>query len=306
MAQTRGTFTQLFDNTDRMVFVMLGKQLKELPDIYRKVTKVLSSDRQTEISMNVVGFGDIPEKGEGAPYVTDMLLPGPEKRVTHTEFGMAFEVTQTALEDDRYDQLKKYATWLSFSAGYVLEKRAANLFNNGFSTETTADGLSIFNTGHTLVRGGTFRNKPSTDVNLSWDALNNAIIDLATETKHHSGQLAMATQNLILYVPPQLEMLADIVVNSQGRPFTADNDRNSIKSRRDISIVVNPLLTDTNAWFLVSANKEMHGIKAYERVPITQESPTTDPRTRSRLYPIRFRYSFFADIAQNVWGTQGA
>ena len=306
MAQTRGTFTQLFDNTDRMVFVMLGKQLKELPDIYRKVTKVLSSDRQTEISMNVVGFGDIPEKGEGAPYVTDMLLPGPEKRVTHTEFGMAFEVTQTALEDDRYDQLKKYATWLSFSAGYVLEKRAANLFNNGFSTETTADGLSIFNTGHTLVRGGTFRNKPSTDVNLSWDALNNAIIDLATETKHDSGQLAMATQNLILYVPPQLEMLADIVVNSQGRPFTADNDRNSIKSRRDISIVVNPLLTDTNAWFLVSANKEMHGIKAYERVPITQESPTTDPRTRSRLYPIRFRYSFFADIAQNVWGTQGA
>ena len=306
MAQTRGSFTQLFDNTDRMVGVMLGKQLKELPDIWRKVTKVQSSDRQTEINMHVVGFGDVPEKPEGAAYTTDLLMPGPEKRVTHTEFGMAFEVTQTALEDDRYDQLRKYAMWLAFSAGYVLEKRGANLFNNGFSTETTADGLSLFNTGHTLVRGGTFRNKPTTDVNLSWDSLNAAIIDLATETKHDSGQIAVGMENMILYVPPQLEMLADRIVNSTGKPGTADNDRNSIRARRDITIVVNPLLSDPNAWFLVSSNKDMHGIKCYERVPVTQESPRTDPRTSSRLYPIRFRYSFYADIAQNAWGTQGA
>jgi hypothetical protein len=306
MAQTRGSFSQLYDNVDRMVGVMLGKQLKELPDIWRKVTKVQTSDRMTEISMNVVGFGDIPEKPEGGAYPTDILMPGPEKRVTHSEFGMAFEATQTALEDDRYDQLRKYATWLAFSAGYVLEKRAANIWNNGFSTETTSDGVALFHTAHPLVRGGTFRNKPTTDVNLSWDALNNAIIDLSTETKHDSGQLALAVQNLVLYVPAQLEMLADRIVNSTGLPGSADNDRNSIKSRRDISIVVNPLLTDSNAWFLVSQNKEMHGIKAYERVPITQESPTTDPRTRSRLYPIRFRYSFYADTAQNAWGTSGA
>jgi hypothetical protein len=306
MAQTRGSFNQLHDNIDRAVYVMLGKHLKELPDIWRKVTKVQQSDRMTEISMGVVGFGDIPEKGEGVAYPTDILMPGPEKRVTHSEFGMAFEVTQTALEDDRTDQLKKYAMWLAFSAGYVLEKRAANIWNNGFSTELTADGVALFHVTHPLVRGGSFRNKPTTDVNLSWDALNNAIIDLSTETKHDSGQLAMAVQNLVLYVPPQLEMLADRIVNSTGLPGSADNDRNSLKSRRDISIVVNPLLTDPNAWFLVSQNKEMHGIKAYERVPITQESPTTDPRTRSRLYPIRFRYSFYAETAQNSWGTSGA
>lgn len=306
MAQTRGSFPQLHDNVDRAVYVMLGKQLKELPDIWRKVTKVQTSDRQTEISMNVVGFGDVPEKPEGSPYAVDLLQPGPEKRVTHAEFGLAFEATQTALEDDRHDQLRKYAMWLAFSSGYVLEKRAANVWNNGFSTETTADGVSLFNTAHPLVRGGTFRNKPTTDVNLSWDALNAAIIDLATETKHDSGQLAMATQNLILYVPPQLEMLADRIVNSTGLPGSADNDRNSIRSRRDIDIVVNPLLTDPNAWFLVSKNKDMHGIKCYERVPITQESPRTDPRTSSRLYPVRFRYSFYADMAQNSWGTSGA
>src|SRR3990167_573533 len=315
MAQTRGSFTQLFDNTDRMIFVMLGKQLKELPDIWRKVTKVQQSSRQTEISMNVVGFTDVPEKPEGNPYTTDVLMPGYQRTVSHTEFGLGLEVTQTALEDDRYDQLKKYAMWLSLAAGYVLETRGANIFNNGFAASgtastdanaTCADGISLFNVAHTLVRGGTFRNRPSSDLDLSWNALRDAIADLATETKHDSGQIAVASEKLILYVPPALEMLADRIVNSNGLPGSADNDRNSIKSRRDISILVNPLLTDTDAWFLVSANKDMHGVKAYERVPITQEAPSTDPRTRSRLYPVRFRYSFYADIAQNSWGTAGA
>jgi len=306
MAQTRGSFTQLFDNTDRAVFVMLGKQLKELPDIWKKVTNIQQSKRQTEISMNVVGFGDMPEKAEGVAYPLDVMQAGHQKTVTHTEFGLAFEVTQTALEDDRYDQLKKYPMWLAFTGGYTLEKRAANLFNNGFTTETTADGLSIFNTAHTLTRGGTFRNRPSVDVALSWTSLKDAIVDFATETKHDSGQIAMAAQDLILYVPPALEMLADRLVNSNGLPGSADNDRNSIKARRNITVLVNPLLTSTTGWFLVAANKELHGIKAYERVALGQEPPTTDPRSRSRLYPIRARYSWFADVAQGAWGTAGA
>jgi hypothetical protein len=267
---------------------------------------VLDSNRATESRMPIVGFGDIPEKPEGNPFTTDVLMPGYEKRVTHTEFGAAFEVTQTALEDDLHDQLTKAPMWLMFSAGYTIEKRAANLFNNGFTTETTSDGLSVFNTAHTLVRGGTFRNRPSAEVDLSWNALKDAITDLSTETKHDSGQIALNVSDLILYVPPALEMLADRIVNSTNLPGVADNDRNAIKSRRNIKIVVNPLLIDTDAWFVLASNKKMHGFKSFERIALGQLPPENDPRTRSRLYPIRFRMSWFVDIAQNSWGTSGA
>lgn len=306
MAQTRGSFTQLYDNTDRKMFVMLGKHLKELPDIWKKYTKVISSDRMTEISQSVVGFGDVPERSEGAAFATDVLMPGHQKTVTHSSWGLAYECTIEAMEDDRYDQIKKYAMWLAFTMGYTLEKRAANILNNGFTTETTADGVALFHTAHPLVRGGTARNKPSTDVDLSWTALRDAIIDIETETKHDSGQLASSVENLTLVIPPHLEMLADRIINSTGLPGSADNDRNSIKSRRDISIVVNKLLTDTDAWFLLAGNKDMHGVKAYERVAVQQMEPSTEPRNRNRLYPIRARYSFFADTWQNSWGTQGA
>jgi|TARA_R110002110_G_scaffold344363_6_gene554346 hypothetical protein len=305
-AQTRGQLSQLHDNTDRKIYVMYQKQLKELPDIWKRVTQVKQSNRQTEISLPIVGFGDIPEKPEGNAFSTDVLMAGHQKTVTHTEFGAAFEVTQTALEDDLHDQLTKAPMWLMFSAGYTMEKRAANLYNNGFTTELAADGLSAFNTAHTLIRGGTFRNRPSAEVDLSWTALKDAITDLSTETKHDSGQLALAVQDLILYVPPALEMLADRIVNSTGLPGVADNDRNAIKSRRNIEIVTNPLLTDTDAWFLVAKNKDLHGFCAYERVALTQMSPENDPRSRSRLYPIRFRYSWFVNQPQNSWGTQGA
>jgi hypothetical protein len=306
VAQTRGSFGQLHDNTDRLIYVMLDRQLKRLPNIWKKYTNVESSDRQTEISLGVVGFDDVPEKPEGDPYATALLRPGHEKRVTHTEFGYGFEVTKTALEDDRYKQLNKHAMWFMFSAGYVQEKRAANLFNNGFTTELSADGLSAFNTAHVLAGGGTFRNRPTTDVAFSWAALRDALIDLATETKHDSGQLAMAVEDLYLIVPPHLEMLADRVVNSVNLPGSADNDRNSVKARRDITIVVNPLFTDTNAWFLLAKNKELHGCKAYERIPITIGETRVDPRTDNKLTPVRFRSSWFWEMAQNAWGTSGA
>ena len=308
MAQTRGSLSQLHDNTDRKVWVMLNNQLKKLKPEWRDVFKVESSERQTEIAMNIVGFGDIQEKPEGQPYATDLLRPGHEKRVSHTEFGLGFEVTETALEDDRYDQLTKYGMWLTFSADYVLAKRAWNIFNNGFTTENTADGLSIFNTAHVLAgpSGGTFRNRPSAEVDLSWATLRDAIIDLETETKHDSGQLAASVQSLKLIVHPSNEMLADRILNSNGLPGSADNDRNSIKSRRDISIVVSKLLTDPDAWYLVASDSNMHGIRAFERVPMQQGEPRTDARTGNRLYTLRGRYSFYGLYPQNSWGTSGA
>src|SRR5262245_17213075 len=306
MAQTRATATFLHDNTDRLVYVMLDRELKRMKPIWKRYTDIMDSNRQTEILQPVVGFDDVPEKPEGEAYGEAILRPGFEKRVTHTEFGYLFSVTQTALEDDLHKQLRKYAMWFMFSANYVQEKRAANLFNNGFTTETTADGLSAFNTAHALAGGGTFRNRPTTDVALSWNSLRDAISDLSTQTKHDSGQLAMAVDDLYLIVPPQIEMLADRIVNSTLLPQSADNDRNAIKARRNIEVVVNPLLTDTDAWFLLAKNKDLHGCKAYERVPITIEETLLDTRTRNRGTPVRFRTSWFWLQPQNSWGTSGA
>jgi hypothetical protein len=226
------------------------------------------------------------------PFATDILMPGHQKTVTHTGWGLAYECTIEAMEDDRYDMIRKYAMWLAFTAGYTIEKRAANILNNGFTTELTADGVSLFNTAHPLVRGGTARNRPSSDVDFSWTALRDAVIDLETEPKHDSGQLASSVENVVIVCPPHLEMTVDRAINSNGIPDQQDNGRNSLKNRRDFTIVVNKLLTDTDAWFLLAGNKDMHGVKAYERVPITQMEPEIRaPRTACIPYASGIRSS---------------
>jgi len=106
-------------------------------------------------------------------------------------------------------------------------------------------------------------------------------------------------------VPPFLEFTADRILNSTLLPGSADNDRNPIKARRNWSIVVSPYLTDEDAWFLLPASKKQHGITSYTRVPMSMEPAMTDPRTRNRMYPIRFRRSWGCAFWQGVFGTPG-
>lgn len=305
MAQTRGTFAELFDNLDRAVHTLLGKEYKELRQIWRNYYVIKTSAKRSELIQTVTGMGDVPEKTEGAAYTTDIIRPGYSKEFLHTEFGLMFEVTQTALEDDRYDVLSEYAKWLMFSARVVEEKRAAIPFNLGFTTETTPDGVSIFNATHVLKGGGTARNQLATASNLSWTSLQTALTDWQRETKFEAGQFMQPVDDLILLVPPELEFTAHRIVNSTLLPGAADNDVNSIKALRNIKVVVNVYLTDTNAWFLLAANKT-HGFTSYTRVPMSMEPAMTDPRTRNRLYPIRFRRSWGCKWWQQSFGTPGA
>ena len=305
MAQTRGTFTELHDNTDRTVYTLLGKEWKEHKPIWRRIYDIKNSKKRSELSLSVTGVGDIPEKGEGQPYATDVIKAGYSKEFIHTEFGMMFEVTQTALEDDRYDILADHAKWFMFSARVVQEKRAAIPFNNGFTTENTPDGVSVFHSAHTLKGGGSARNVLASAADLSWTSLQQALVDWQRETKFEAGQHMLPVEDLILYVPPELEFTAAKIVNSTLQPGIGDNDLNTIKTLRNITVVKNVYLTDPDAWFLLASNKT-HGFCSYTRKPMSMEPAMTDPRTRNRLYPIRFRQSWGVKYWQNAFGTAGA
>ena len=303
--QTRGTFPELNDNIDKEIFTLLFDSNKELPKLWDKVIQVRTSKRKFERVLSVTGIGDIPEKGEGAAYTSSVIRPGWSKDFTHTEFGLMFEVTQTALEDDQYDQLAQNARWFMFSSRVVEEKRAAILYNNGFTSEQSPDGVSIYNTAHVLKGGGTARNTFSSQQDLSATSLEQALIDFQTETKVEAGQLVAPAQSLTLHVPPALEFQAQRLISSTLRPQSADNDINALKERK-WSVVVNPYLTDPDAWFLQDSSKKKIGMISYTRVPITMEPAMTDPRTRNRMYPVRWRRSFGNAFWQGLFGSSGA
>ena len=305
MAQVRGTFDALYDNVDKTIQGVMKRQLTELKRIYPDVYSIKTSDRKFERIVTYVPFGDTASKPEGETYTMDLLRQGYTKDFTHTENGLGFEVTQTALEDDAENILQRAGEWLAFSARYVEEKRAAAPFNNGFSTETTPDGVSLYNSAHLLKGGGTARNTFATQADLSATSLMQAMIDTQNEQKDEAGHLAAPINSWKLYIPPALEFTADRLINSVGLPGSADNDRNPIKSRRSWEIIVNPHLSDTDAWFLVASNKAQHGLTFYRRVPISMEPMDKDARTGNRIFKIRHRFSVGAWTWVGTFGSQG-
>ncbi|MCR4339557.1 MAG: hypothetical protein NUW01_06685, partial [Gemmatimonadaceae bacterium] len=166
--QVRGTFTELYDGVDKTIKTIISDALSELSPIYKQYCNMKSSDKKFERVVSVTPFGDVPQKAEGETYTLDLIRAGWTKDFTHVEFGLGFEVTETAQEDDEHDILIRNAEMLAFSARYVQEKTAADSFhNNGFGSETTPDGVSLYNTAHVLKGGGTTRNMLSTDADLS-------------------------------------------------------------------------------------------------------------------------------------------
>lgn len=304
--QVRGTTPQFFDNVDKEVITLLKGALKELPPLWSQVINEKKSDRKFERVLSVVGVGDIPEKGEGSPYTSQVIREGWSKDFIHTEFGAMFEVTQTALEDEQHDQLSQHAMWFMLAARVVVEKRGALLYNNGFTTELSPDGVSIFNSAHNLKGGGTARNVLSVAADLSATSLEQALIDIQKETKLEAGQLVSPIQSFTLHIPPDLEFVAERILQSTLRPGVSDNDTNAVKNRRKWNTVINPYLTDSDAWFIQASNKAQHGLRSYTRTPLTTETPRTDPRTSNRLYPIRWRRSFGCAFWQNLFGSAGA
>ena len=306
MAQVRGTFAELYDNVDKTFTAIMKDELRELPRIYTGYFNIKTSDRKFERIVTYVPFGDTQSKPEGETYAMDSLRAGYQKDFVHTENGLGFEVTQTALEDDPESILNGAGQWLAYSARYVEEGRAANVLNNGFTTETTPDGVSLFNTAHALKGGGTARNRPSTDADLSATSLQTALIDLQTEQKDEAGHLAAPVTSLKLIVPPALEFLAHRLINSQQLPGVADNDVNPIKARRTWDLIVNPRLSDSDAWFIIAASKAQHGLTFYRRVPISTEPMAIDARTGNRIFKTRHRFSTGAWTWVGTYGTAGA
>src|SRR5438128_1560441 len=102
MAQLRGTFAELYDNFDREVHALLGKEFKALAKIWPQIYDVRTSSKQSELYTTVTGMGDAQQKAEGQPFATDILQAGYTKEFLHLAFGLAFEISMEAQEDDRH------------------------------------------------------------------------------------------------------------------------------------------------------------------------------------------------------------
>ena len=179
-----------------------------------------SSDRAFEEEVMLSGFGNAPTKAEGAGVNFDTANEVYTARYTHETIALAFALTQEAMEDNLYDRLgARYTRALARSMAHSKQVKAAATLNNAFdSSFTGGDGKELCATDHPLGGGGTFRNEPSTAADLNETSLENALIDISTFVDERNMIIALRGMKLI--IPPQLQFVADRLLESTLRPST--------------------------------------------------------------------------------------
>ena len=286
---------------------LFGLEYKRYGEEHKEIYETESSERSFEEETKLSGFSAAPVKNEGSAIAYDNAQEAWTARYNHQTIALGFSLTEEAVEDNLYDTLSaRYTKALARAMAYTKQVKAASVLNNGFNTSGSyngGDGVSLFNTAHPLVGGGTNSNTQSTATDLNETALENAVIQIAAWTDERG--LLIAAQPRKLVVPPALQFVATRLLETELRVSTADNDINAIKNNGSIpeGYTINHFLTDTNAYFLTT--DVPNGMKHFERIPLST-SMDGDFDTGNVRYKARERYSFGWSDPLGMWGSPGA
>ena len=286
---------------------LFGLEYKRYGEEHKEIYETETSERSFEEETKLSGFSAAPVKNEGSAIAYDNAQEAWTARYNHQTIALGFSLTEEAVEDNLYDTLSaRYTKALARAMAYTKQVKAAAVLNNGFNNSGSydgGDGVSLFNTAHPLVSGGTNSNTQSTATDLNETALENAVIQIAAWTDERG--LLIAAQPRKLIVPPGNQFVATRLLETELRVATADNDINAIKNNGSIpeGYTINHFLTDSDAYFLTT--DVPNGMKHFVRTPLST-SMDGDFDTGNVRYKARERYSFGWSDPLGMWGSTGA
>lgn len=275
------------------------------PPRRNELFKVVSTDRDIWQSSEIHDMPLYSEIAEGTEYNFNRPKQGASKTLKPVKYGLGFSISEEAVSDGKFDFISDAVRKMAESAQESQEIQAMSIINDGFTTVTTPDGVSLFNTAHTLPSGLTFRNKAAVDADLSKTALDEAITDFRTEFIGDTGIIKRMVPKVLLVHESQ-RMYAQELIGSDLTPDSADNNMNSLKGE-GLRVVSSPHLTDTDSWYLLDS-PENTGLRIVSRSPIETKAgeSATGFMNDSILYKARYREKVGVIRPQGVWGSTGA
>jgi hypothetical protein len=284
---------------------LFGLQYKTYDQEHEEIYETEQSERSFEEETKLSGFSAAPVKNEGSAIAYDNAQEAWTARYNHETIALGFSLTEEAIEDNLYDSLSaRYTKGLARAMAYTKQVKAAAVLNNGFSSAYPGgDGVSLFNSAHPLVSGGSNSNIPSTAADLNETSLENAVIQISLWTDERGLLIAAKPKKLI--VPPALQFVATRLLETELRVGTTDNDVNALKNNGSIpgGYTINHFLTDSNGWYLTT--DVPNGMKHFVRTPLST-GMDGDFDTGNVRYKARERYSFGWSDPLGMYGSAGA
>ena len=271
--------------------------------------KANKTSQQFERMYQEGGFSYATVVNEAAAIPVQSFFTGYNKDFYWAKRGLGFRCTYEKLETDQYNIVQKASAKMAIAMAKTKESTAANIFNNHTSTGTAyvgPDGVALVSASHPYD-GGTWSNlgtgTTNGNVDLSAATLEDAIAKLR-DTVDQKGIPDPKMGPFKLVVPNELEGLANRLSKAMNLPQSNDNDPNW--GGRQISrVIVNPWLTDADAWWLIAEDDAEHGL-----IELTHGSRRVQKKVYEETEEVAFfmteKWLFHHFDARGVWGTSGA
>jgi len=283
------------------LFSFMTSSFQSRPAFWSKVTTVKSSRRAYEESAYYSGLGLLPEKPEGEKIVYDDFIQGPTKRWTHATYALGVRITEEMIEDALYPdiptEMSDMTKELGHSAKETIEVLVHDIYNG--TSKTAGDGVAVFSASHTKLGGGTWSNLLNPAADLAVASLRTAITEMENTTDDRSKQQVVKPKYIM--VAPDGEWTAREILNSAYDPESANNAINPLQSR-NLQLIVNPYLTDDDAWFLI-ADKNPFITFMRRKVKFAKDG---DFETGDAKFKTSFRISTEVNYPLGVYKSAGA
>lgn len=268
------------------------------------IFKPIPTEHAAYIEEIFAGSSLFPQVGETSTVPTTTPKVANKLTTYIKDYANSIEISKNLFDDNLHGVWSKTVADFAMVARVTQDSNAFALFRNAFTTSLTADGVSLINSAHPLISGGTQSNLVAGA--LSVTTLNNAIVALRQQ-KNQAGVI-LGNVPSVLLVPSQLFKHAIEITESALIADTANNNINVYRSAYGITVYTSPYMdavaggSDT-AWFLLARN---HSVTRLIRQGIQTALRNWDvSNNRTYLYQANFREAVYAPDYVGIVGSTG-
>ncbi len=309
MPVLRGQWDELLRPGANKVFI---DEYPQLPALYPKIFTVETSGKAFEDDLVGTGLPIAVTKPEGEPIAFDRPKYRGKVRYLHAGYGLGYEITREAVEDDVYQALNsKSASNLAWSLREAEEVTAWNIINLSFTTVKAYDDVSVCNNVHPGVGSVTGSNRPSSDADLSTAALKASMERWWALTTDRGLKIQILPETLLVG-NANFWAAQEILQTQYITGAASGGEVSTIISEGVVNLVgklgLTPMrsnyITDTDAWWTVG-KKGVSKFKFYWR---TKPDPIDGFEKREQIwwYAIFARWSSGLTDWRGIDGSTGA
>lgn len=279
-----------------------GNAYNALDPLYSKIFEMQTSDLEHETIANIHGTGMAYLKHEGAEVRYDDFQQAYSRQVKHNVYGLGMIISQEAIRYGRYlSVLEQKTRSLIWAMNQAKENVAWNIINNMTDTGSAnlgGDGLPLLSTAHLLSKGGTQANRPTSGVDLSERAIEDALTAIKRFKTEEGFPFYCRPKQII--IAPENEFELQRILGSNLRVGTANNDTNVLNGI--LPYVSSQYISNGKNWLIQTDVPS--GLVMYQAWPMELDEDK-DFGTNNMRYKAIEAYSFTWGDWRCVYGSQG-